>query len=243
MKKEKTIKESKFSIKFCGITLHEILWYFTLFSIAGLILEMLYCYQTSGIIESRKGMVWGPFCPIYGIGATFLILLLNKYKDNPIKLFLYGVFFGSILEYFLSFVLEAVYGTRFWDYTYLDFNLNGRIALIYSLFWGLLSIFLMRWLKPLVDKIIYRITNKITVTIEILLLVFLIIDAFATIYSISVYKTKATNAYYNLPPKTYGKFATFVNDKFFQDNFMKRTFPNLRFVDNSGKEIFVRDIL
>ena len=159
MKISKDIKDSKFNIRIMGISIHEILWYFILFSIVGLILETIYCYQTTGILESRKGLIFGPFCPIYGVGATFLIVLLNKYKDKPIILFLYGVLLGSILEFFLSFALESIYGTRFWDYSYLDMNLNGRISLVYSLFWGILSIFLIRWLKPLVGKIINKLTN------------------------------------------------------------------------------------
>lgn len=243
MKISKDIKDSKFNIRIMGISIHEILWYFILFSIVGLILETIYCYQTTGILESRRGLIFGPFCPIYGVGATFLIVLLNKYKDKPIILFLYGVLLGSILEFFLSFALESIYGTRFWDYSYLDMNLNGRISLVYSLFWGILSIFLIRWLKPLVDKIINKLTNRITLSIEIIVVAFLIFDLFATIYSISMYKTKAIDKYYNLPPKTHGKFESFVNDKLFSDNYMKKSFPNLRFIDINGNEIYIRDIL
>lgn len=243
MKDKKIVKDSKFNIKILGITLHEILWYFTLFSIVGLFVETFYCYQTTGIIESRKGLVWGPFCPIYGIGATFLIVCLNKYKDNPLKLFLYGFLLGSILEYFLSFCLEAVYGTRFWDYSYLDLNLNGRISLVYSFFWGILAIFLMRLLKPIFDKFINRILNKATVTLEIALLIFLIVDAIATVYSISIYKERAISKYYNIPAHQYNKVEKFINNKLFSDNYMERSFPNIRFIDNNGKEIFIRDVI
>lgn len=243
MKVNKDIKDSKFNIKILGISIHEILWYFILFSIVGLILETIYCYQTTGIFESRKGLIYGPFCPIYGVGATFLIVLLNKYKDNPILLFLYGILLGSILEYFLSFTLEALYGTRFWEYSYLMFNLNGRISLVYSLFWGILSIFLIRWLKPLVDKIIDKLTSKLTLTVEIVVVTFLIFDLFATIYSISLYTTQAMNKYYNLPSKPSSKFETFVKNKIFTDSYMKKSFPNLRFIDSNGNEVYIRDIL
>ncbi len=243
MKVNKDIKDSKFNIKILGISIHEILWYFILFSIVGLILETVYCYQTTGIFESRKGLIYGPFCPIYGVGATFLIVLLNKYKDNPILLFLYGILLGSILEYFLSFALEALYGTRFWEYSYLRFDLNGRISLVYSLFWGVLSIFLIRWLKPLVDKIIDKLTTKLTLRLEIVVITFLVFDLFATIYSISLYKTKAIDKYYNLPSKSSSKFETFVKNKIFPDSYMKKSFPNLRFIDSNGNEVYIRDIL
>ena len=122
------------------ITLKQIIWYSIIFSIFGLIIETLFCYLTTGVLESRKGLIWGPFCPVYGVGATILIILLDKYKNNSIKLFLIGSIAGNIIAYGLSYLLEAMYGTRFWDYSYLDWNLNGRICIRYSIFWGILAI-------------------------------------------------------------------------------------------------------
>lgn len=95
------------------ITLKQIIWYSIIFSIFGLIIETLFCYLTTGVLESRKGLIWGPFCPVYGVGATILIILLDKYKNNSIKLFLIGSIAGNIIEYGLSYLLEAMYGTRF----------------------------------------------------------------------------------------------------------------------------------
>ena len=147
------------------------------------------------------------------------------------------------MEYFLSFCLEAVYGTRFWDYSYLGLNLNGRISLVYSFFWGILAIFLIRLLKPLFDKFINRLLNKATVTIEITLLAFLIIDAIATVYSLSIYKERAISKYYNLPTPEYNIVESFINNKLFSDSYMERSFPNIRFIDNTGKEIFIKNVI
>ena len=71
--------------------LHYLLWYFIIFSVIGLIIETLYGFATMGIIESRKGLIYGPFCPIYGVGGALLILVLDKYRNNktyPKKCFL-----------------------------------------------------------------------------------------------------------------------------------------------------------
>ena len=96
------------------ITFHEILWYFIIFSIIGLIIETIYCLVTTGILESRKGLLWGPFCPVYGVGATVLILCLNRVDSrNSFELFIYGFLLGSLIEYLMSYVLEAVYSIRF----------------------------------------------------------------------------------------------------------------------------------
>ena len=60
------------------ITIHQLFWYFLIFSVLGLIIETVYCYITSGTFESRKGLIWGPFCPVYGVCGAFLIFVLYK---------------------------------------------------------------------------------------------------------------------------------------------------------------------
>ena len=57
-----------------------LIWYFIIFSIIGLIVETTFCYITTGVVESRKGFVYGPFCPIYGVGATLGYILLIDLK-------------------------------------------------------------------------------------------------------------------------------------------------------------------
>ena len=70
-----------------SVDYHMIIWYFLIFSILGLILETVYGYLTMGKWESRKGLIIGPFCPIYGVGAVIFILLLTRYQDSKMKLF------------------------------------------------------------------------------------------------------------------------------------------------------------
>lgn len=72
------------------VTIHRIIWYILIFSVVGLIIETIYGYITTGVLESRKGLILGPFCPIYGVGAALLLFLLDNVKKNKIKLFLYG---------------------------------------------------------------------------------------------------------------------------------------------------------
>ena len=62
------------------LTIHHLFWYFLIFSVFGLIIETIYCYISSGTLESRKGLLWGPFCPVYGISGAALIYILDKLK-------------------------------------------------------------------------------------------------------------------------------------------------------------------
>lgn len=228
------------------LTFHQILWYFIIFSIIGLLLETLFCYFTAGIIESRKGLLWGPFCPVYGVGAAILIILLNKVDTNKyFKLFIYGFLIGSILEYLMSYVLEAMYSVRFWDYTYTGNSINGRICILYSLFWGILSIFLLKVAKPVIDKLIDKIPKSIEKKLDIFVTIFFILNAIVTMWAIRSYENRAAEIYngtYNSAP-TENSVMRKIEEKHFTNERMKKTFPNLRIKDEEGNEIWIKTII
>ena len=211
----------------------------------GLIVETIFCYATMGIFESRKGLIWGPFCPVYGVGACIFIIILNKYKDKPLYLFIIGCVLGNVTEYILSFILEAIYGMRFWDYSYLSFNLNGRICFRYSLFWGILALLLIKGIKKPIDKLInYIPDNKIFNSI---VFTFLVIDAFVTVWAVSAYQERARFEYEKISTKNEQNIIQTlknnIENKFFSNEIMLKTFPNLRYTDYNGEQHYIRDIL
>ena len=227
------------------INIHQLFWYFILFSILGLIIETLYGYFTMGIWESRKGLIWGPFCPVYGVGAIFLIFFLNHVDQKSyFKLFFYGALTGAAVEYMLSYGLEAIYGARFWDYSYAKGDINGRICIIYSLFWGILAIGLIKFIKPLIDKIIERINSKIKASTEMMIFLFLAVDALVTVWAVSIYEKRAICQFYQEEMK-YSQipFMRKIEEEYFTDTRMKKTFPNLRTKDREGNQVFIRDLI
>lgn len=226
-----------------GVSIHQIIWYLLIFSIVGIIIETLFAYITMGIWESRKGLVWGPLCPVYGVGATIIILLLNRYQDSYPKLFLYGCILGNIIEYILSFLLEAMYGARFWDYNFVTGNLNGRICIKYSLFWGTLAVILIKVIKPWIDKLIDRIPTNRRIIINSVILIFLIVDALATVWGITVYQKRAVEKYYQIETKENTSIKKKIEDSLFSDKFMLKTFPNLRYTDEQGNQYYIRDMI
>lgn len=228
------------------LTIHHMFWYFLIFSVLGLIIETLYCFVSTGVLESRKGLIWGPLCPVYGVCGTFLIYILYKLDcKNTMEIFIAGFIFGSISEYFLSFVLEAVYGTRFWNYEYLEFNLNGRIGLMFSLYWGILSILIMKLIKPTIDKSIDKISEKKKAFWEIGIFIFLCIDCIMTIWGIKTYQNRVL---YN---KTYlvkdndvlSKIRSNIENNYFTNERISRNFPNLRIKNEKGEEVWIKTIL
>lgn len=227
------------------VTIHQLFWYFIIFSILGLIIETVYCYITSGVLESRKGLIWGPFCPVYGVSAAILLLFLNKYKEkNIIWLFIYGFIVGSIAEYILSYGLEAIYGMRFWDYGYSKINLNGRICLQYSIYWGILSVILIKFIKPLIDKMIDKIPMKTRNVIEIGIFIFLIFDCIFTVWGIQTYENRILNQN-SIIIKSGDNFSikTYIEENYFTNERMSKTFPNLRIKDKDGNEIWIKTLI
>ena len=221
-----------------------LIWYFLIFSILGLIIETLYCYITTGVIESRQGLLYGPFCPIYGCGAVIYIIFLNRYKNSSkAKLFFTGALLGSIVEYILSFGMEAIYSNRFWDYSYTKYHLNGRISFTYTIFWGILAIALIKYIKPMIDLIINKINVRVRRKLEIVIIVFFIVDGLFTVWAVKSYTMRAQETYWrSIENIDIVNRDNTIEDILFSNEKMIRTFPNIRIKDKDGNEIWARSV-
>ena len=228
------------------ITIHNLFWYFLIFSIIGLIIETIYCYVTTGVLESRKGLLWGLFCPVYGISGAALIYILDKLKIKSFfKLFIGGFIIGSVAEYILSFCLEAVYGIRFWNYEYLSYNLNGRISLLFSFYWGVLAIVLIKFVQPIIDKLVEKIKPQIRNKIEIGIIIFLVIDSLVTVWGIQTYQNRVV---YNKVFETdsnniFLQLRENIENNYFTNERIYRNFPNLRIKNENGEEVWISTLL
>lgn len=225
------------------ITFLRVLEYFIIYSIAGYVIETVFGVITKGMLESRKGFLYGPFCPIYGVGAVAMILGLQYFKKNNYTLFFGGFLIGSIVEYIISFIGEVIFNVKWWDYSNNFLNINGRVCFLFSLFWGLLALYLMDHFNVLVDKMLDKIDEKfsphLVKTIIIVLTIFLIIDGLLTAVGLKVFFARTVYTY-DLDVKNKEKYigeyakikeikkAETIGKKMFSDRKMLRTFPNLK---------------
>jgi len=250
-------KKEKEHIKICGISIWRILAYFVVYSVAGFIIETIFGLLTKGVLESRKSFLYGPFCSIYGLGAVLMILPLQKYKKNNYTLFFAGFFIGSIIEYMVSLVGELIFHIKWWDYSDQIFNINGRICVLFSLFWGLLAIYLMSDINPRIDKFIDFVKSKIPAnymkTVIIFSILFLSFDLGITVYALQMFSVRIIHennlnvSNKQLMDTLYEKI--YVNDqkqkdfiyKFFDNEKMIKTFPNIKIEDVDGNILFFRD--
>lgn len=250
-------KKKKEHIKICGISIWRILAYFVVYSVAGFIIKTIFGLLTKGVLESRKSFLYGPFCSIYGLGAVLMILPLQKYKKNNYTLFFAGFFIGSIIEYMVSLVGELIFHIKWWDYSDQMFNINGRICILFSLFWGLLAIYLMSDINPRIDKFIDFVKSKIPAnymkTVIIFSILFLSFDLGITVYALQMFSVRIIHennlnvSNKQLMDTLYEKI--YVNDqkqkdfiyKFFDNEKMIKTFPNIKIEDVDGNILFFRD--
>ena len=135
--------------------------YFFIFAFLGWCMETIYAFALSGQFIKR-GFLYGPLCPIYGFGALILLIFLGQYKNNKFKLFTYAAIICSLFEYLVSYVLEVLFHSYWWDYTNDFLNLNGRISIFYSFAWGIIAIIFVGYIYPFLNKKINTLLSKIS---------------------------------------------------------------------------------
>lgn len=253
----KLIKQDKKYFRILGISAWRIFAYFIIYSIIGYIVETLFGIARYGVLESRQSFLYGPFCAIYGIGAIIMILSLQYFKKNYNTLFIGGCIVGSVVEYIISWLGEVFLHVKWWDYSKVPLNINGRICLLYSIFWGFLGLYLMISLNPKIDKMINFIKERIPVKAlqifvvisTILMFLDLTFTAIALDYftirtikenNIEVKHAEIVNSSYE---RIYNnEFKVKIIDKFWNDEKMLKTFPRLTVQDANGNMIKVRDL-
>ena len=125
----------------------------------------------------NRGVLHGPWLPIYGAGGILILLLLFKFRKNPVLEFITAIILCGIVEYFTSWYLEIVHnGKKWWDYTGYFLNLNGRICAEGLLVFGLGGIAFVYIVAPMLDNILRKISMAILVPICVALIIIFMVD-------------------------------------------------------------------
>ncbi len=155
------------------------LW-FILYSVGGWIIEtLLYIVVQKKVV--KRGFLFGPLCPIYGVGAVLLTMLFYGKIDNIFWLFLAGMTLCTALEYVTHFVLEKLFHTTWWDYSQKRFNIKGRICLKNSLMFGAGAVLIVKVLQPFIIAMTEKIPTAALLWIGIALYSLLLIDVATTV--------------------------------------------------------------
>jgi len=157
--------------------------YFVIYSFLGWICETTYCF----IIDKQyvnRGFLNGPFCPIYGVGALIVIIMLTPVSYNIILIFLSAMIFTSILEYITGFLLEVIFNLKWWDYSNYRFNIKGRVCLLNSTLFGILSVVTFKVINPVITELLNNIQSNIIIWICNILIIVFLYDTIITVYKV-----------------------------------------------------------
>ena len=206
-----------------GVNFYKIALVCIVGSFAGVVVEMLWCLFRNGYLESRSGLVYGPFNPVYGIGAVVMTLALYRYRNRSSSIsFLGGALVGSVIEYLLSWGQEALFGSTSWDYSSMPFNLDGRICLLYSLFWGILGVFWIKSIYPRTAQVILKIPNRFGKILTWVLTILLVLDCAVSLMAVGRWSERVLGD----PPAS---AVDVFFDQHFPDERMERIYANMEF--------------
>ena len=153
---------------------HVILWFLT-YSILGWAVESFYMSICNRKLTDR-GFSRGPICPIYGVGALTVFILLRPYSHNKILLFIMGSFLATLIEYITALLMNRLFGEIWWDYKDKPFNYKGILCLESSIAWGVYTVILFVFLQGFVEGIVNRIPFAIGRILGSLIIFAVVID-------------------------------------------------------------------
>jgi len=215
---------------FDNISISQAIVLFAIYSFMGWIIEAVY-RSISQREFINAGFLYGPFIPIYGFGAAFIISLefLIHHWPLPIKLIVYGIVL-TLTEYFTGFAFEKVFKLKLWDYSDSRFNFQGRVSLLFSLCWTAIALIFIAFIHPAVLRYVQLQDASFLRVISIVLLIYGATDFVFSIASITAFRRKIIylySEYFNLSDAEIEKiFSSFRR--------LRAAYPNLRrYIDNN----------
>lgn len=199
-----------------------VFWIFVLGCIIGFIFETILVLFQKGYIESRQGLIYGPFSPVYGIGGIIYYLFFKNVKTrNKWAVFFIAMFLGGTTEFICSLLQEEIFGSISWDYSYMPFNLNGRTSLLHCTYWGIAGLLYITCIEPFILKIEKHLDKKWMKIITIILTTFMIFNIIISAAAL----IRQKNRIHNVPPRN--GIEVFL-DEHYPDEFMNKIYANKR---------------
>ena len=192
---------------------------------AGLLIEEIWMLITAGLTESRVGLIWGPFSPLYGTGAVFLTVIcyqLHKHHANNLVIFLVSVAVGGTLEQLSGWGMQEIFHSESWTYTHLPDAITQWVAWRFLGFWGILGLI---WCRVIMPRALYKIgepTSKRQAIFVTLLTVYLVADISMTVACLG----RKAQRDAGVPPSN--AFEMWV-DTHYDDSFVSARFQNMTF--------------
>lgn len=158
-------------LQIAGISFFDVFYNFFIYSFFGWIYESTYV----SIREKKwvnRGFLNGPVIPIYGSAATLLYIAFFNDRMLPVTqagsissmavIYFTGLVLASVLEFVTSWTMEKIFHAKWWDYSECFMNIQGRVCLKASLFWGLLSVVMAEAIQPAMERLLAKFSRPLS---------------------------------------------------------------------------------
>lgn len=203
-----------------GYCFKKIFFIFIIGCIIGAYYEEIGFIFRHGYWEPRRGLLYGPFSPVYGISlAAVVIMFGNKEKLKSYKVYLYCALLGGVFEYTLSVVQQFIFHSRSWNYDNYFLNIGGRTTVIFMLIWGFVGLIFIKVIYPKTSSLIEKIPYNIGQIVYRILLIFMIFNIFI---SLAATLRQVERKKGNSPVTFIGR----ICDDFYPDSVIKKIYRN-----------------
>lgn len=218
---EKTAKpKSRVFAEGCGF--YKLFWLFFVGAFLGDLAETVFCRLVLGRWLCRSSVVWGPFSIVWGLGISAFTAILYQHRNRSDSfLFVLGTLLGGAFEYLCSVFTEMAFGTIFWDYSHVPFNLAGRINLLYCFFWGIAAVIWFRFLYGRLSGLIEKIPMKVGKPLTWLLLVFMVCNISVSCLALGRFQERRAGVE---AAASWQK----LMDRYYDDEVMHRIYPKAK---------------
>ncbi len=210
------------------ITLLKLFYVFVIGCLIGVVWEEGYLFIKRYLLDysdvswrSHAGLLYGPFNPVYGVGALLTMTLYNIRNKNIFVLYVAMTVLGGITEYLASYFQEIVLNTSSWNYSHIPFNIDGRTNIYYMLFFGFLGVIFLKIIYPNISKLINKINSKPFKIITIIFFIFFILNIIISIWAVDRQNERKSG----IPPEN---VIDEYCDKHYHDEYLKEIYVNMK---------------
>ena len=229
-----TLGRAKGDRGFIELDFFNLFWVFVVCSVLGLIIEVVYhmVVVDPGVYQDRAGLLYGPFSPIYGVGAVLMTVALNRfYRANPVVIFLVSAVIGGLFEAAVSWFMQVGFGAVAWDYSGSTiFGLfpdpvaelfGGRTSTLFMCMWGALGFVWIKLCLPWLLKLINLIPWQARYSLTTLCAALMLVNAVMTLQSLECWYQRESGLAPSSPVEEF--YAEHYDDAYMANRFQSMT--------------------
>lgn len=206
-------------------TFYKLFWLFIFFSVFGVVSEGIYWILRYGHFDLRVGLIYGPFCEVYGFAVVLLWLVLRNHKDKKLPLLLFFAYVTAVsFELLANILQEAIFGYTSWQYSG-SFSLFGRANLIYAIPWAIAGVMVVRFFYPWFSGVLDKMPEKTGKAITWAMIIFIVLDFGISAAAVHRYDER----FQNIPAEN--RVERFL-DRHYPDAYLEEKFAR---IDNGRK--------